>query len=143
MIRHLARTGLFVLAMILLFAGFAYASPWPWKPSPAGIAPTKHFEGFSPFPYRNTAGHITWGWGRKQKPGEPVPLGLLGGAGERLLLTDARDHAAHVERMVRVSLTPGQYDALADRVFKFGPGQFAVSTLLKRVKAEHHLDVAQ
>lgn len=38
-----------------------------------------------------------------------------------------------VGRLVLVSLTQGQYDALVSLVFNIGPGAFAKSTLLKRL----------
>lgn len=38
-----------------------------------------------------------------------------------------------VGRLVKVSLTQGQYDALVSLVFNIGPGAFAKSTLLKRL----------
>lgn len=110
--------------------------------SPAGLALIKRFEGFRPFPYRDAAGKLTIGWGHLIEPGEPVPLALAGREAEALFLADVREHAAHVDRMVRPPLWPLQFDALVSFAFNLGPGALGGSTLLQRVNAGRHAEAA-
>lgn len=52
---------------------------------------------------------------------------------EQLLRADVRVAESAVKRLVKVPLTQGQYDALVDFVFNIGEGQFASSTLLRKL----------
>lgn len=54
---------------------------------------------------------------------------------EQLLRADVRMSEAAVKRLVKVSLTQGQYDALVDFVFNIGETQFSASTLLRKLNA--------
>lgn len=48
-----------------------------------------------------------------------------------LFETDLNTVENTIRRYVRVPLTQGQFDAVADFVFQFGAGNFGTSTLLK------------
>lgn len=54
---------------------------------------------------------------------------------ERLLKEDTTEAQAAVKRLVQVKVTQTQYDELVDFVFNVGSGNFASSTLLKKINA--------
>lgn len=51
------------------------------------------------------------------------------------LAEDVREAEKAIERLVTVDLTQDQFDALVSFVFNLGAGNFASSTLLKRINA--------
>jgi lysozyme len=58
------------------------------------------------------------------------------------LLADVAGAAAAVNRLVKVALTQGEFDALVDFVFNLGAGAFAGSTMLKLLNAGDHAAAA-
>lgn len=109
--------------------------------TPRGIEAIKREEGFRAKPYRDKAGHPTIGYGHKIRPGE-VFTEITKEQGEQLLLADLAEAEGAVQRLVKVPLTPGQYDALVSLVFNIGVGAFEYggpnkthSTILKRLNA--------
>jgi lysozyme len=52
-----------------------------------------------------------------------------------MLVCDVRSAQNAVKRLVKVTLTQGQFDALVDFVFNLGQGKLAASTLLKELNA--------
>lgn len=50
-------------------------------------------------------------------------------------MADVAVAEAVVQRLVKVPLTQGQFDALVDFVFKLGGGRLASSTLLRNLNA--------
>lgn len=83
------------------------------KVTPAGIALIKHFEGYSPYPYRDAAGHWTIGYGHLMQKGGAYDEPLVGEAAQKLLEQDVASHARQADRLVRVPLWPLQFDAVA------------------------------
>jgi hypothetical protein len=55
---------------------------------------------------------------------------------EAILKRDMVQYEAGVEKLVKVELTQGQFDALVDFAYNAGVGALAKSTLLKKVNAE-------
>lgn len=53
----------------------------------------------------------------------------------RLLKKDTRNAEAAVQRLTKVPITQNQYDALVDFVFNVGEGNYASSTLLRKLNA--------
>lgn len=53
----------------------------------------------------------------------------------RLLNEDTTEAQAAVKRLVKIKITQAQYDELTDFVFNVGTGNFASSTLLRKVNA--------
>jgi len=103
------------------------------KTSSSGLALIKSFEGFEPKAYVCPAGVLTIGYG---STGKHVSRGQT--------ITEAEATALLAKDVVRfenavnklgVALTQNQFDALVAFVYNVGEGNFASSTLAKRLKA--------
>ena len=98
--------------------------------SPAGLNLLKKSEGFRDRVYADVAGFRTIGFGHRLTSGEAYPDGINLSQAEAILSRDQAIAEAAVDRLVRVPLTQGQFDALVDFVFNLGAGRLASSTLL-------------
>jgi lysozyme len=98
--------------------------------SSAGLDLLKNSEGFRDRVYADVAGFQTIGFGHRLAPGEAYPAGITEAHGETILSQDVAIAEAAIERLVKVSLTQGQFDALVDFVFNLGAGRLASSKLL-------------
>lgn len=110
--------------------------------SAAGARMISEFEGFSATLYDDPAGHCTIGYGHLVHRGrcdgsEPAQFrrGLSQEQARRLLRDDARPFGEAVNARVTVPLSQPQFDALVSFVYNLGPGNFASSTLLRRLNA--------
>jgi lysozyme len=103
--------------------------------SAAGLALMKKAEGFRSQTYRDVAGIPTIGYGHRLLPGEPFPNGIGEAQAAEILLSDVRHAEQAVERLVKVSLSQGRFDALVDFVFNLGAERLAASSLLKDLNA--------
>lgn len=100
------------------------------KISAAGLALLKQFEGFRSHVYLDIQGLPTIGYGHKLHHPESFPHGVSESQATEILVADVHDAEQAVERLVRTSLTQGQFDALVDFCFNLGQGRLAASTLL-------------
>lgn len=128
-----------LLAVIVLW-GLTLTTTKITQTSPAGRQEIIRHEGVRYVAYHDSAGYWTIGIGHKVIPGDGlprdsdgVPLPIDEAGIVRLFETDLANVEKAIARNVRVGLTQGQYDALADFIFQFGPGAFAGSTLLKYI----------
>lgn len=98
-----------------------------------GIALIKRWEGFKADAYLCPAGVWTIGYGHTKnvKPGDRVTEAEA----EAFLREDLADAENTVLREVHVPLSDGQFAALVSFVFNLGAGNFAKSTLLKKLNA--------
>jgi lysozyme len=96
-----------------------------------GLELLKKSEGFREQAYHDVAGFRTIGFGHRLLPRENYPDGMNLVQAEAILANDVRNAEIAIERLVRVLLTQGQFDALVDFVFNLGAGRLAGSTLLK------------
>lgn len=103
--------------------------------STAGLDLLKKSEGFRDRTYADVAGFRTIGFGHRQASGENYPNGISLAEGNAMLAADILTAEAAVSRLVKVSLTQGQFDALVDFVFNLGAGRLASSTLLACLNA--------
>ena len=103
--------------------------------SGAGLQLLKSAEGFCGRSYLDVAGIQTIGYGHRQLRGETYPDGISHADGEAILAGDVREAEEAVQRLVKVPLTQGQFDALVDFVFNLGATRLAGSTLLKYLNA--------
>lgn len=102
--------------------------------SDKGLALTKSFEGLHLEAYRDCAGVWTIGYGHTG-PGVITGQVVDELQAEALLQADLADATACVNRTVKVALSQGQFDAMVDFCFNAGRGNFAQSTLLKKVNS--------
>ena len=102
----------------------------PMTYSKTGLALTERFETLRLEAYKDVAGVWTIGWGHT---GPEVIEGLTITKDEAdfLLEQDTQTAVDAVNRLVTVSLTQSEFDALVDFVFNAGQGNFRKSTLLR------------
>jgi len=103
--------------------------------SAAGLELLKKSEGFRDRVYADIAGFRTIGFGHRLRAGEEYFGGITVEQAQAILAEDIGSAEAAVERLVRVPLTQGQFDALVDFVFNLGAGRLASSTLLGYLNA--------
>jgi lysozyme len=103
------------------------------KLSAQGLELIKKSEGFCSQQYLDVAGLATIGYGHRIIPPESFPEGITEQQGTGLLMNDVRQAEQAVNKLVRVPLSQGQYDALVDFCFNIGPVKLAASTLLKEL----------
>ena len=97
--------------------------------SAGGLLLFASHEGFSPTPYKDTAGVITNGFGNATiEPNKPVTVTKA--------LSDLKQNATFagqsVMRCVTADMTQGQYDAYVSLAFNVGSGAFCKSTMAKK-----------
>lgn len=102
--------------------------------SKQGIALIKRFEGFRNRAYRCPAGVWTIGYGHTKgvKAGQAITTQQA----EEMLQADLKNFEDWVNKLVKVELTQGQFDALVSFCFNLGPGALDSSTLLKLVNQQ-------
>jgi lysozyme len=103
--------------------------------SAAGLMLLKQWEGYRDRTYLDVAGLPTIGYGHRVLASEPFPHGIQPSQAEEILARDVHAAEQAVLRLVKVSLSQGQFDALVDFVFNLGQGKLASSTLLKMLNA--------
>ena len=101
------------------------------KLSNAGLELLKRSEGFRGRTYKDANGLPTIGYGHRLLQSESFPGGIGEAKAAEILVVDVRNAEQAVERLVKVQLTQGQFDALVDFCFNLGSGRLASSTLLK------------
>jgi lysozyme len=133
--------GIFLLvagAIALALVMFPVSTPaGSMRTSPIGRSEIIRHEAIRYVPYKDRGGKWTGGIGHLIIPGDGWPRDSAGNPlpiDETFLMTLFETDLGHAEnairRNVRVPLTQGQFDALADFVFQFGAGKFASSDLL-------------
>jgi GH24 family phage-related lysozyme (muramidase) len=113
------------------------------KFSAGGMKLLKSSEGFRNRIYLDVAGIPTIGYGHRLLHSDSFPNGIDELQAANLLAWDVRDAEQAVQRMVKVPLTQGQFDALVDFTFNLGAGRLAASTLLKSLNAGRYDDAAE
>jgi lysozyme len=103
----------------------------------------KKSEGFRNRAYRDAAGFPTIGYGHRLLNPASFPDGIDEPHAAQILVSDVRDAEQAVERLVKVPLTQGQFDALVDFCFNLGAGKLATSTLLKVLNGGRYDDAAE
>lgn len=105
------------------------------KLSAAGLALLKQSEGFRGKVYLDLHGLPTIGYGHRLVHPESFPKGITETEAAELLVRDVAQAEQAVQRLVRVPLAQGQFDALVDFCFNLGQGRLAASTLLADLNA--------
>jgi lysozyme len=103
--------------------------------SQRGIDFIKSFEKEVLTVYNDGYGFPTVGIGHLVKPEDKLKYGdkITKARSDAFFARDLATHAEPVNRLVRVPLTQGQYDSLTSLVFNIGEGNFAKSTLLRKL----------
>jgi lysozyme len=113
------------------------------KFSAAGMELLKRSEGFRDHVYLDVAGLPTIGYGHRLLHSDSFPNGIDESQAANLLACDVHDAEQAVQRLVKVPLTQGQFDALVDFTFNLGSARLASSTLLKSLNAGRYDDAAE
>lgn len=102
----------------------------------AGLHLTESFEGCKLTAYQDQVGVWTNGWGNTHGviPGSTITQARA----ESDLLANVQSAVNTVNRLVTVPLTQNQFNALVDFTFNAGNGNFAASTLLKKLNARDY-----
>jgi lysozyme len=111
--------------------------------SVAGLELLKQSEGFRRRVYLDVAGFPTIGYGHRLLHPESFANGLDEAQAAEILKSDVLNAEQAVERLVKVALTQGQFDALVDFCFNLGAGKLAKSTLLKILNAGRYEDAVE
>jgi lysozyme len=111
--------------------------------SAAGLELLKRSEGFVGHTYKDVAGFPTIGYGHRLRKGEWFPDGITEPEAVLLMRGDLAEVYAAIERLVKVPLTQGQFDALVDFTYNLGVGRLAASTMLKELNAGHFQSAAE
>lgn len=111
--------------------------------SAEGLELVKQSEGFRSHIYEDVAGVPTVGYGHRLLPHESFPDGIDEPHAAQLLARDLHGAELSVERLVKVPLTQGQFDALVDFCFNMGAGRLAASTLLTILNQGRYEDAAE
>lgn len=101
--------------------------------SEKGLALIRKYEGFAPKPYVCPAGYLTVGYGHVVLPGEDFSDGINEDQATDLLVADIAAAARAVVRLIRVSLSDGQFDALVSFTYNLGSGALQRSTLRRKL----------
>jgi lysozyme len=112
--------------------------------SAEGLALVKEFEGLRLKAYKCPAGVWTIGYGHTSAAGAPEVregMEITKAEAEEILKRDMVQYEKGVEKLVKIKITQGQFDALVDFAYNAGVGALAKSTLLKRVNEERFDDV--
>jgi lysozyme len=110
--------------------------------SSAGLELLKKSEGFRHHAYMDIAGFRTIGFGHRLATDEAYPSGITLAQGEAILSADLAIAESAIDRLVKVPLAQGQFDALVDFVFNLGAGRLASSTLLTCLNAGRYDEAA-
>ncbi len=106
--------------------------------STEGLDLIKKSEGFRDRVYLDVAGFPTIGFGHLIRPHESFPNGIAEPQAAAILSSDVQDAEQSVTRLVKVTLTQGQFDALVDFCFNLGAGRLADSTLLRELNVGNY-----
>ncbi len=106
-----------------------------------GLRLIRRFEGFSALPYLCPAGYLTVGYGHLVRNPQAFKQPITEDEATEMLVVDIETTARAVLRLISVSLTDGQFDALVSFTFNLGAGALQRSTLRRKVNREDHDDV--
>jgi GH24 family phage-related lysozyme (muramidase) len=111
--------------------------------SVAGVELLKRSEGYRSRTYLDVNGFPTIGYGHRLLHPESFPDGIGEAQAAEILTADVREAEQAVERLVKVPLTQGKFDALVDFCFNLGAGRLAASTLLKALNGGRYEEAGE
>jgi lysozyme len=98
-----------------------------------GLSLTEQFEGCRLEAYQDQVGVWTIGYGHTK--GVHAGMTCTLEEAQQFLCDDVAEAVAAVNHLVTIQLSQGEFDALVDFTFNLGIGNFASSTLLKKLNA--------
>lgn len=110
------------------------------RTSDNGLALIRRFEGLRLRAYKDSVGKPTIGYGTTR--GVTMGMTITAERAEALLREDVQRFEGHLDRLVRVPLTQGQWDALVSWVYNLGPTNLEQSTLLRLLNASDYAGAA-
>ena len=110
------------------------------KTGKAGLDLIKHFEGLRLKAYQDSVGVWTIGYGHTKTAVKGMVI--TEAQAEDLLRADLADAERSVEWLVHCDLDENEHGALVSFVFNLGAGNFAKSTLLKKLNAHQKLSAS-
>lgn len=113
------------------------------KTSQSGIDLIKQWEGFRAKAYKDTGGVWTVGYGHTSDSQMAVGASTVvtQAQAESLLRGDLAEAENAVSRLVKVTLSQSQFDALVSFTYNLGEGQLQKSTLLKKLNTGDYQSV--
>ncbi|MBT4879677.1 MAG: lysozyme [Alphaproteobacteria bacterium] len=106
--------------------------------SAQGLQFIKSFEGFSAVPYHCPGGYWTIGYGHVIIKTDSFDESITTAEAQSLLYSDIKQTEKGVQRLVHVSLSQKQFDALVSLTFNVGAGALQRSTLRRVLNGEEH-----
>lgn len=100
--------------------------------SAAAVGLIANFEGFSPTVYKDAVNVNTIGYGHTGKDVKPG-MTITRTQAKALLVKDADKHWEQARQYIKVPISQHEADAYASFVYNVGVGNFARSTLLKKL----------
>ena len=104
-----------------------------------GIDLVKVYEGFVDHVYICPAGYPTIGYGHLVRKGEVWPERISEEEATELLRKDIGHAELAVQRLIRVPLTDGQFDALVSFTFNLGSGALQRSTMRRKINRGEYI----
>jgi lysozyme len=110
-----------------------------------GLELLKQLEGFRKDAYLDTVGVWTIGYGTTRVDGKPVEAGLTctEAQAQEWLSQDISWAQTAVNKLVKVPLKQGMFDALVSFVYNVGEDQFRRSTLLRLLNLKQHVEAGK
>jgi lysozyme len=102
------------------------------------LALIKSFEGLMLKAYQDPVGIWTIGYGHTAAAGLPHPkagMTVTARSAEALLIKDLQKYENAVKQAVKVPMSDNQFGALVSLCYNIGPGNFAKSTLVRKLNA--------
>jgi lysozyme len=110
-----------------------------------GLTLLKELEGFRKEAYLDTGGVWTIGYGTTRVEGKPVEAGLTctEAQAQQWLSEDIAWAQTAVNKLVKVPLKQGMFDALVSFVYNVGEDQFRRSTLLRLLNLKQYIEAGK
>jgi lysozyme len=96
-----------------------------------GVDFIRHFEGYYPYVYKDSAGLPTIGIGHLIKPGEKFDTPMTAETARKLFLQDAAHAVKSLNKRTSVKLRQTQADAIISLTYNIGDGGLGQSSVLR------------
>lgn len=111
------------------------------RTSQKGVSLIKSFEGLRLKSYQDSVGVWTIGYGATR--GITAGMAITIEQAERMLVNDIGRFEPEIERLIKVPLSQGQWDALMSFAYNLGAANLGSSTLLRLLNAGNYVGAAE